>query len=91
MTEGKSILKVPNGKLLKIFLDYEDNKINKIKITGDFFIHPEETIEKLEKTLNGVEFNSLEKKIDDFFDNEDPQMFGITIDSLKKAIKMCRR
>ena len=89
--KGKYTLKVPNGKLLKVFLEYEGEKINKIKITGDFFIHPEETIEELERELLGIEFKSIEKKIDDFFNIKKPKVFGITKESLKEAIKMCRR
>ena len=88
--QGKSTLKVPNGKLLKIFLEYEGEKISKIKITGDFFIHPEETIEELEKELVDVNFNNLKEKIDNFFDKNKPEVFGITKESLEEAIKMCR-
>ena len=42
--KSKSIYKVPNGKLLKIFLDYDKKtqSINYINITGDFFAYPEE-------------------------------------------------
>jgi len=89
--KGKYVLKVPNGKLLKVFLEYEGDRINKIKITGDFFIHPEETIDELERELTGIEFRSMEKKIDDFFEVKKPKMFGITKESLKEAISMCRR
>ena len=89
--KAKYTLKVPNGKLLKVFLEYEGEKINKIKITGDFFIHPEETIDELEKELAGIEFQSIEKRIDNFFKTKKPMMFGVTKDSLKEAIKMCRR
>ena len=41
--QSKSVYKVPNGKLLKIFLDYniENKLINNISITGDFFAYPE--------------------------------------------------
>jgi len=89
--KAKYTLKVPNGKLLKVFLEYEREKINKIKITGDFFIHPEETIDELERELTGIEFKSMEKSIDDFLKKKKPTMFGITKDSLKEAINMCRR
>jgi len=40
-------------KLIKISMSYDDKKnvIDSIKITGDFFIHPEETLETLESNL----------------------------------------
>ena len=47
----KSVYKIPEGKLVKIELETTDNKIKKIKITGDFFLYPEEIISKLEKSL----------------------------------------
>ena len=51
--QSKSIYKVPNGKLLKIFLEFNEknNSIESIKITGDFFAYPEETIEIMENKL----------------------------------------
>jgi lipoate---protein ligase len=44
--------KVPGGKLLRIKVDY-DNVINSVKITGDFFLHPEESITEIENALVG--------------------------------------
>ena len=43
-------------KLIKISMSYDDKKkvINSIKITGDFFIHPEETLEILDGLLVGI-------------------------------------
>ncbi len=51
--QSKSVYKVPNGKLLKIFLDYDEksNLINELSITGDFFAYPEEAIELMENKL----------------------------------------
>ena len=37
--------KVPKGKLVRVHLRINDNKIQNIKLTGDFFLHPEESIE----------------------------------------------
>ncbi len=45
--------KVPGGKLIRIRMELEDEVIKRIKITGDFFIYPEETIERLEEELTG--------------------------------------
>ena len=88
--KGKYVLKVPNGKLVKIFMEYEGNKITKIKIAGDFFVYPEETIDELEKKLTGASFQSVSKTIDEFFESKKPATFGITVDSLKEAILNCR-
>ena len=44
------------GKIVKIRVSYnqESQLIQTIKITGDFFIHPEEVIEELEQRLCGI-------------------------------------
>jgi len=44
---------VEGGKLIKVQLLSKFNAISNIKITGDFFLHPEELIEDLEKMLVG--------------------------------------
>lgn len=76
------------GKLVKIELAYkkESQIIDSIKITGDFFIHPEEVIEKLEQELSGVK---LEKQ--DLINKmqlvlKDAEFFGFEIDSLVNVI-----
>jgi len=45
--------KVPNGKLIRVSAKVRENKIASIRITGDFFLHPEERIVDLEKSLVG--------------------------------------
>lgn len=84
----KAIFKVPNGKLLKIFLEDFDGKIKSIKITGDFFAHPEENIEKMERALAGADLNSdsLKNKLHDFIQKSPTQLFGLDIDYLVSTI-----
>jgi len=53
MKKRYGIRKIPDGKLIKIELDYDEtaNKIHEVKITGDFFCYPENIIPKIEKLL----------------------------------------
>ena len=53
MKQAQVTRKVPGGKLFRIELVY-DRRIEAVKITGDFFLHPEETILELESCLEGV-------------------------------------
>ena len=55
--KGNSVYKVPGGKLLKISLEAEGNKIKSVKITGDFFMHPETGVELIEEAIAGKEIN----------------------------------
>ena len=43
--KGKSVYKA--AKLVKINVEYEDNRILSIDITGDFFIYPEDRIKEI--------------------------------------------
>jgi len=51
-------LKVPGGKLVRVELDVEDGRLRDVKITGDFFLYPEEAIEGLESALRGLSVDS---------------------------------
>ena len=57
---GKAIYKVKGGKMIKIQLALENKKIKDLRITGDFFLHPEETIEDIEKALRGCSLSKEE-------------------------------
>ena len=60
--KGKAVHKVEGGKLLKITVEFDD-VIDDVKITGDFFLHPEESIKDLEKNLFGIMSDADEKTI----------------------------
>ena len=81
------IHKIPNGKLLKVFLDVKEGRIDTIKITGDFFVHPEEAIEELEKQLCGVGIADVEQVVHVFFEQRDIEMIGLTEESLIQVLK----
>jgi len=49
----QSTKKVTGGKLIRVKIDAEE-AINAINITGDFFLHPEESIAEIEKALKGM-------------------------------------
>ena len=89
LIKAKSISKLE--KLVKIELGYlqESMEIKSIKITGDFFLHPEETIEKLEVSLVGVklEKESIKNKIEYILKHS--EFYGFDVDSLSNAIVDC--
>ena len=84
----KAIYKVPNGKLLKILLEDDGEKIINVKITGDFFMHPEDNLEFLEKSLEGARLNQaiLRELISNFLENHPTIFFGVDSDSLVLTI-----
>jgi lipoate---protein ligase len=90
--KGYNIYK--DEKLIRILLEYEENKervktVSSIKITGDFFLYPEDSLEYLETQLKGTRLDRamLKKKIDECFSNA--ELFGFSSESLSEAIMGC--
>ncbi|CAD6492137.1 MAG: Lipoate-protein ligase A subunit 2 [Candidatus Argoarchaeum ethanivorans] len=79
--------KVKGGKLLRCTLRLDNDVISSIKITGDFFMYPEEKIESLEKILTDVEMSEekVRRKINDFF-NSNVQVVGAGSEDFVKLI-----
>ena len=91
MTETGSLTadyKAPGGKLVRVRLREEHGVIRSVKITGDFFLVPEESLPKLEKMLEDVPIQEKELRllVDRFFRGTGAQGLGITPDDIVKAI-----
>ena len=91
--QSTSVYKVPNGKLLKIFLEFDEknNSIKNIEITGDFFAYPEEAIEILEKKLRytSLKRNILLEKINSVIKENNIEFIGLNAEGLTEGILMC--
>ena len=89
--EAKSIYKVPDGKLLKITLEF-DGKIKKVKLTGDYFIYPEEENDAIEKCLVGKEFNreNLVDEIKKTVQERNIELFGLNAEAIVEAIFLAK-
>jgi len=53
MTDGKASRKVPGGKLIRIKVVFSDI-IESVQITGDFFLHPEDSLLKIEEAITKI-------------------------------------
>lgn len=64
--------KAPKG-VIKVELKLEGNKISEILISGDFFMYPEDALEKLESSLIGVKADrkTLLSEVKEFYDSAD--------------------
>ena len=81
-------------KLIKIFLEYNDQDdskkiINSIKITGDFFLYPEESLDALEVNLIGTKLEkyTIEQKVKKCLSSS--EAFGFDSESMTDAILGC--
>jgi len=61
--------------------------IQALRITGDFFMHPEEAIEDLEQLLTGAPLDeaALRERVQAFFD-QDVQVVGADVDDFVTAL-----
>lgn len=79
--------KKPGEKLLKTQIEVDQGVIKKIVFAGDFFIHPEETLDKLEAHLLNTEKKSVGDRIDDFFSDKDVKLYGVSQKSFKDVVE----
>jgi len=80
--------KALGGKLVRIRLKEDQGQIRSVKITGDFFLIPEESLGKLEKMLEDVPLREPELRllVDRFFRGTGAQGLGVSSDDFVKAI-----
>ena len=82
--------KVPDGKLIKVFLDFDkkNNSINSVKITGDFFAYPLESIDVIENELEDTVLDKsvLVEKINNLVEKHDIQFIGVDAVSIADCI-----
>lgn len=82
--------KVKEGKVIKVEVEY-DEVIKNIRITGDFFLHPEDILNKIEKSIIGlnktVNEEAIASNINRIIAAEDVQMIGISPESIAGLVK----
>ncbi len=93
MTMGGTTLlstdyKAPGGKLLRIRLKTAEGRIESARISGDFFLIPEDSLPKLELMLEDVPLREQELKllVDRFFRGTGAKGLGVEPDDFVKAI-----
>ena len=88
--QGEATEKVPGGKLVRIKVDFDDS-VKDIKITGDFFLHPEECIHEIENIMKNVEINfddnTIIAKIDGVLKENNAELIGINSETLAKTLR----
>lgn len=82
--------KVPDGKLLAAEMEVGDGRIVRVKITGDFFMHPEAAIEALEEALTNLSSDaaSIEDAVKEFFRDRTVDLLGASPTDFIHVLKM---
>ena len=84
----KAEYKIPGGKLLSCEIGIENEVIKTIKISGDFFMHPEDAINDLEETLLGTPIQSYQNKIVKFFNEKELTLYGVSTQDFITVIQL---
>ncbi len=86
----KAEYKVAGGKLVRVQLSKKDGQIKQVKITGDFFLHPETFIENLEEAIVGYPID--EKKLAAFMrsllETRGAVLLGVSPEDFARCIVM---
>ena len=81
--------KVAGGKFIRVKLE-ADAQINAVRINGDFFLHPEDSLPEIEKTLSGLPIDTeesiLAKKIHEALARENAAFIGVTPEYIAETI-----
>jgi len=90
MAKGTAIRKISGGKLIRVDVDYSDKFIDHVKITGDFFLHPEDTLEKIEAIFPGAnaekEKELLIKNINKILSDNDASLIGVSAEDIVDVV-----
>lgn len=83
--------KVKGGKLIKCRLELDNNYIKHVTYTGDFFLHPEESVEELERNLVGAKASKdeIERIISGFFRNPRVTLIGASPQDFISVTSFC--
>ncbi len=79
--------KIPNGKLVRVDVQFGEGKIGSIKITGDFFMHPEDALVEIERRMIGLQRDDLKQKIADIFSSVNTEIIGFSADDISDMVR----
>jgi Bacterial lipoate protein ligase C-terminus len=90
--ERSADYKASGGKLVRIRLVEDAGQIRSVRITGDFFLIPEESLGKLEKMLEDTPLREQEIRllVERFYRATRAQGAGVTPDDFVKALLATR-
>lgn len=85
---GSASLKVAGGKLVKARVEASAGSIAHVKITGDFFLHPEDAITDIETALIGANLDEavIATTVSDALSSRNAQLIGAAPSDFAKVV-----
>ncbi len=80
------VQKQPGGKFVRIEFSIANRKLRNVRLTGDFFLHPEETILLIERALEGAEPSQVGEKIRRVLEKNNAFLVGVDPEKLEEAV-----
>ena len=87
--EKTAVRKFSGGKLLKVKIQSEGGVIQEVRITGDFFVHPEDAVEEMESALRGARVTAVRGKLKERVERGEITTIGFKLDDLISMIEGC--
>jgi lipoate-protein ligase A len=91
MSTGKSVRKVSGGKLVRVDTSYSDARLESIKITGDFFLYPEDAILQMEELLTGMPLPLEEGRaigmLNDVLQRNGAELIGVSTEDIVQTLQ----
>jgi len=80
-------------------VEVDEDKVLKVRITGDFFLHPEEVLEEMEESFVGMgvfeEEEMILESVKKVIEEREAILVGFTVEGLvrifKEAVSSCLR
>ncbi len=72
------------GKTLVVDVEFDNNRISSIVISGDFFAYPEEAVEEIEEELRNTIVDNARRILEKY--RSKVELVGITIDDIIDAV-----
>jgi lipoate-protein ligase A len=82
--------KVPSGKLVVIDLDEADGRLTNVRLSGDFFLEPDEALQAIDSALTGAAVSSTAEELTARIEHALPAgtvMFGFSSASVATAVR----
>ena len=80
--------KIPGGKLLVAETEVKEGVLTAVKVTGDFFMHPEEAIIDFEQALRGARASKVDEIVEEFFGGKEITLFGVSEKDFAHVLKL---
>jgi len=91
LATAKASEKVAGGKLVRLELELDGPCIRRAKITGDFFMHPEDALKEIEGALTGIQLSTSEADISERIEkvaaSMNVEMVGFSAETIARLVK----